>query len=62
MFSAFSSVTVRPALQFGDLLEGGVGRRHQGLALSIARKVWPRWLVRRFGTRFGTMLVIEAVK
>jgi ubiquinone/menaquinone biosynthesis C-methylase UbiE len=62
MFSAFSSVSVRPALQFGDLLEGGVGRRHQGLALSIARRIWPRPLVRRFGHRFGTMLLIDAVK
>jgi hypothetical protein len=62
MFSGFASVKVRPALQCGDLLQGAVGQRHQGALLSIARTVWPRWLIRRFGARHGTMLLLEARK
>jgi hypothetical protein len=25
-------------------------------------KLWPRWLIRRLGNRFGMALIIEAVK
>lgn len=62
MFAGFSRVTVRPALQFGDLLQGQVGHHHRGLLLTVAKAIWPRWLVRRCGSRVGTMLLIEATK
>ncbi len=62
LFAAFSRVTVRPRLSFGDLLEGAVGQRHRGPLLSLAKTVWPRWLVRRVFAGNGLLLLIEAVK
>lgn len=62
MFSDFSSITVRSQLSFGDLLEGSVGQRHRGLPLTIAKKLWPRPLIRRVLRRHGLALLIDAVK
>jgi len=59
---AFSRVEARPMLSFGDLLEGEVGQRHRGPLLSFAKRVYPRWLVRRLFRGQGLMLLIEAVK
>lgn len=58
--AGFKSVTTAVELSVGDLLEGAAGQRHQGGVLEIARKVWPRRLIRRWGQRFGLFLLIEA--
>lgn len=62
MFSMFRRSDVVVQLCFGDLLEGEVGQRHTGLLLSLARKVWPRALIRRLLKSYGLYLLIEAVK
>jgi SAM-dependent methyltransferase len=62
MFSMFSSAHVEAGLSFGDLMQGGVGQRHRGRLLSIAKAVWPRALIRRFFQRWGTNMYITAVK
>ncbi len=62
MFSMFKSVTVDTVMTHGDLLEGQAGQRHQGILLSLARKVWPRWLIRRIAPRAGLFMLIEAHK
>jgi SAM-dependent methyltransferase len=62
LFAAFSRVEARSRLSFGDLLQGAVGQRHRGPLLSMARRLWPRWLIRRVLPRRGLMLLVEAVK
>jgi SAM-dependent methyltransferase len=62
MFSMYRTVHPRVQLSFGDLLEGAVGQRHAGAALTLLKRVWPRWLVRRTLHNHGLCLLIEAVK
>jgi ubiquinone/menaquinone biosynthesis C-methylase UbiE len=62
MFRDFSEVDMRVQLSFGDLLEGAVGQRHQGLLLTIAKKLWPRAVLRTLFRRHGLMLLIEVRK
>ena len=62
LFAAFSEVHIKTVLTHGDLLESGVGQRHQGAALNFARKIWPRWLIRRFFPKAGLFMLIEARK
>lgn len=62
LFRKFSSVRTSIELSNGDLLEGEAGQRHQGAALHLARRVWPRGLIRRVGRGYGLFLLIDAVK
>jgi SAM-dependent methyltransferase len=62
LFAAFRDLSVRTQLSFGDLLEGQVGQRHGGALLRLARALWPRWALRRWGGRFGLYLLVEATK
>lgn len=62
MFARFSEARVWSELAFGDLLEGAVGQRHAGPLLSAARRLWPRWLLRRVAHDRGLMLMVEARK
>jgi hypothetical protein len=62
LFDAFSEVSIRSVLTHGDLLESDVGQRHQGAMLSIARKIWPQWFIRRFLPNAGLFMLIEARK
>ena len=62
LFDAFSDVSIRTVLTHGDLLESGAGQRHQGTMLSIARKIWPRWVIRKFFPNAGLFMLIEARK
>jgi SAM-dependent methyltransferase len=62
MFARFDNVSVRSQLSFGDLLQGAVGQRHNGTALRIAKRLWPRALIRRVLSRHGLMLLVEAEK
>lgn len=58
----FAQVTVQSHLSFGDLLEGEVGQRHAGVALQLAKKFWPRAVIRRILPRSGLMLLVETQK
>jgi ubiquinone/menaquinone biosynthesis C-methylase UbiE len=62
MFAAFDRVQIRSWLTHGDLLESAAGQRHGGAALSLARTIWPRQLLRRFAGSHGLFMLIQAVK
>ena len=62
LFAIFGKSRLTTQLSFGDLLMGEVGQRHRGALLGVARRLWPRWLIRRFFADYGLMLLIEAVK
>lgn len=63
LFSRFSRVDVRTQLGHGDLLLMRPGAKYSGNALyRLLWKLWPRWLIRRLGNRFGMAVIIEAVK
>jgi hypothetical protein len=53
---------VDTVLTHGDLLSSSAGQRHQGLLLSVARVVWPRWLIRKLFPKLGLFMLITAVK
>jgi ubiquinone/menaquinone biosynthesis C-methylase UbiE len=57
----FGACEIRSAISFGDLLMGEVGQHHAGRGLAIAKRFWPRPLVRRLPT-LGLLLLIEARK
>ena len=60
LFSAFTQVKIRIVLTHGDLLDSGAGQRHHGGLLSLARKIWPRALLKRFFPTAGLFMLIEA--
>ena len=62
LFAAFSSVSTRTALTHADLLDSGAGQRHAGVSLSLARRLWPRALLRRCAASHGLFLLVRAVK
>ena len=62
LFARFTSVKICVRLSPGDLMQGAAGQRHTGLALSLARKVWPRFLIQRLLENRGLFLLIEAEK
>jgi SAM-dependent methyltransferase len=62
LFGQFSDVRIAIQVNYGDLLQSEVGRRHRGPLLSIAKKLWPRWLIRKLLKRHGLYLLITAVK
>jgi len=62
LFAAFGEVRIRTVLTHGDLLESGAGQRHGGLALSLARRIWPRRLIRWLFPTAGLFMLIEARK
>lgn len=62
LFSAFGKIEIFVQLGHGDLLESDAGQRHRGVLLSLARKFWPRWFIRKFLSNFGLGLLIKVVK
>jgi SAM-dependent methyltransferase len=62
LFARFERARVWSQVSFGDLLEGEVGQRHRGRALAMAKKVWPRRLIKHLLPRWGLILLIEAWK
>jgi SAM-dependent methyltransferase len=62
LFAAFNTVEIQTVLTHGDLLESGAGQRHRGAFLTLARRIWPRALLRRFGTGHGLFMLIRATK
>jgi SAM-dependent methyltransferase len=55
LFGTFSVVKIQTVLTHGDLLESAAGQRHRGAFLAIARRIWPRALLRRFGAGHGLL-------
>ena len=62
MFSNYKNVNIKVQLSFGDLLEGAVGQRHEGFLLNIAKKLWPRAILKKLMKGHGLLLLIEATK
>lgn len=62
LFSSFNEVRIQTVLTHGDLLESDAGQRHQGKLLAIARKIWPRFLLKKFFPKLGLFMLIEARK
>ena len=62
MFAQFKRVDTHVQLTFSDLLEGAAGQRHQGALLNLARKLWPRPLLRILFKNHGLTLMISAEK
>jgi SAM-dependent methyltransferase len=58
----FSGVHISTVLTHGDLLQGAAGQRHQGFILSIARRLWPRTLLKRLFPKAGLFMLIQARK
>lgn len=59
LMASFPDVRVRSMVSFGDMLEGAVGQRHEGAGLALAKRYWPRFLIRRMHW-LGLTLLIEA--
>jgi ubiquinone/menaquinone biosynthesis C-methylase UbiE len=62
LFQGFSRVHMRTQLGNGDLLNMRPTARYSSRAHRILWALYPRWLVRRIGNRFGVCLLIEATK
>ena len=62
LFAAFTQVRIETRLTHGDLLDSAAGQRHAGTLLNIARRIWPRALLRRLAPGHGLFMLITAVK
>lgn len=62
LFTQFKTATITIKLNLGDLLQGAVGQRHGSFALSLAKLMWPRWLITKIFRNHGLMLLIDAEK
>jgi len=60
--SKFESAIITPVLTHADLLSSDVGQRHRGPLLSVARRIWPRRVIRRWLSEHGAFLLITATK
>ena len=62
LFAAFATVSTRVKLGPGDLLTNRPSAKYTSKLVQLAWRLYPRWLVRRIGDRFGLVLLIHAVK
>tara|TARA_B100000795_G_C22731904_1_gene411700 strand:- start:366 stop:1175 length:810 start_codon:yes stop_codon:yes gene_type:complete len=62
LFSNFSEIDIRTVLTHGDLLESAAGQRHKGVFIDIARKLWPRALIKFFFPSAGLFMLIRVIK
>ncbi len=62
LFAGFREVKIRTVLTHGDLLKSEIGQRHRGAALDVARRIWPRSILRRLFPGHGLFMLIEARK
>jgi hypothetical protein len=62
MCSKFQSTLIGTLLTHADLLSSEAGQRHPGLLLDVARRVWPRRLIRRYLAHNGAFMLITATK
>lgn len=60
--ASFVHCHITTVLTHGDLLTSAAGQRHCGLLLTVARKLWPRWLIRRVFPNNGLFMLITVVK
>jgi hypothetical protein len=58
----FSQVEASTKLAFGDFLNIKLSRKYDSPMFKLLRRLYPRWLVRLMGDRYGTSLLMTAVK
>jgi SAM-dependent methyltransferase len=62
LFVGAEALRVGAVLTHGDLLEGAAGQRHRGPLLSLARRLWPRRLLRAVAPNAGLFMLISGRK
>ena len=62
MFSQFTNVEITTILTHADLLTSEAGQRHRGKFLVLAKKIFPRAIIKRFLPRHGLFMMIKATK
>jgi SAM-dependent methyltransferase len=62
LFRGAEQLSARTVLTHGDLLEGQAGQRHGGAVLNIARKIWPRPIIRAVLPGHGLFLLVQGRK
>ena len=62
LFQDFSKVSISTVLTHGDLLESDAGQRHKGIFINVARRLWPRALLKRFVPNAGLFMLIKVIK
>jgi hypothetical protein len=60
--TGFTEIQTETKLGPGDLLEILPSQRYQGLIYRLTWKIYPRWLIRLLGDRFGLYLLLTARK
>ena len=62
LFALFRSVNIRTVMTHGDLLTSKAGQRHSGVLLEMARRIWPRRLIKALLPNNGLFMLITATK
>jgi SAM-dependent methyltransferase len=62
LFQAFDGVSIDTVLTHGDLLTSQAGQRHKGALLSLARKLYPRFIIRKIFPKSGLFMLVSAQK
>ncbi len=62
LFAEFKDVEIDTVLTHGDLLSSNAGQRHTGLMLDIARKIYPRNLIKALFPKNGLFMMIKLKK
>jgi ubiquinone/menaquinone biosynthesis C-methylase UbiE len=62
LLSKFDIHSIETPLGHGDLLTSDVGQRHRGILLTLARKFWPRTLIKFFLPTHGLGMLITCSK
>lgn len=62
MFEGFDDVRTQVVFSPGDMLLHQPSARYQSMFYRLCWKLFPRWLVRTFGRRWGLFLFISATK
>jgi ubiquinone/menaquinone biosynthesis C-methylase UbiE len=62
LFKGFTRVQIETVLTHGDLLSSDAGQRHKGVLLTVARKLFPRALIKIFFPKHGLFMLIRAIK
>lgn len=62
LFNMFTKVKITTTLTHGDLLSSNCGQKHKNSLLSLAKLIWPRWLIKLFFRSNGLFMMIHAIK
>lgn len=62
LMKSFTDRKIWTVLTHGDLLDSLAGQLHTGPLLNLARRIWPRWIIRTFFPTSGLFMLIEARK